>query len=365
MRKILIFLIIMVPNIADARCLGMWEVSTLARGPHPAYNLNTKDGHTLITISNSMVQKISSISAKIDRASGVYKKLFICGNRTPNAFATNSSGVNVVAITTGLIERAGNDWDLYAALIGHENAHLVHGHGSQRQARQLAIGILQILAQAAVASMTGQDSLARTFGEEVVGLGGEAVYANYSREDEAEADRSGLKFAHQSGFDPFGAIRLHQLLASSSDFFSSHPSSSDRIASLTAQIASMQTSGRQVASVSQPSGVSSGIEKGQSYSRNDAISQSSRSQGSASAFRQQSDKGRSGSGVIVKVKSRYSYFIATQSDFGVPVQGMTAKINFGERMISGTVERVIGGYFSVLTTASIDNAMVGAKVNFQ
>jgi Zn-dependent protease with chaperone function len=351
MRKILLLLLFILPNVAEARCLGMWEVSTLARGPHTAYRLNTKDGHTLITISNSMVQKIDNISAKIDRASGVYKKLFICGNRTPNAFASRSSGVNFVAITTGLIERAGSDWDVYAALIGHENAHLVHGHGNQRQTRKFAIGFLQILAQAAVASMTGHDSLARTFGEEVVGLGGEAIYANYSRDDEAEADRSGLNFAYQSGFDPFGAIRLHKLLGSSSDFLSSHPSSSDRIASLTAQIASLSTTGTQMARTNLPN-----IQQNRSYSRNSEVAQTALSH---------ENTGRSGAGVVVKIKSRYSYYIATRSDFGVPVQGMAASIEIGGRIISGTVERVIGGYFSVLTSVSIDNSMIGAKVKFQ
>jgi hypothetical protein len=109
MKKILLILFIAFPSIADARCLGTWEVSSLARGTHSGYNLKAPDGQTLISIPMASIRKLDEISKRIDRQSGVYKKFFICGNQSLNAFATKASGANAVFIHTGLIKKAGSD----------------------------------------------------------------------------------------------------------------------------------------------------------------------------------------------------------------------------------------------------------------
>jgi hypothetical protein len=75
--------------------------------------------------------------------------------------------------------------------------------------------------------------------------------------------------------------------------------------------------------------------------------------------------GTGGNGVVLKVKARYSYYIASQSNFAPPVKGAIAFINIGSRKIRGTVERVIGGYFSVLADTSIDDSLIGKRVVFQ
>jgi Zn-dependent protease with chaperone function len=365
MKKILLIIFIAFPSIADARCQGAWEVSSLARGTHSAYNLNAPNGQTLISLPIASIRKLDEISRAIDRQSGVYKKFFICGNRSLNAFATKVSGAKAVFINTGFIKKAGSDWDLYAALLGHENAHLVHHHGSQRQMRKLGINLLGLLAQAALNSFAGQGSMGRAIGEEAINLGGSAVYANYSRDDESEADQSGLNYAYRAGFDPHGSIRLHQLLNGSSDFFSSHPSSAERISALTSQIAYLTNNQTRVASTIQPRvSNTNSMQSASSIPSTPVLSSSNSS--STTAIAQDKGVNRSlGSGVVLKVKSRYRYFIASQTDFISPVKGMTVSMDAGSKNISGTVERVIGGYFSVLVNVAIDDAIVGRKVTFK
>ena len=364
-KYIMLILLIAFPSVADARCQGIWEVSSVGWGTHSGYNLKTRSGETMITVSAAWVRKMDEISKKIDRVSGVYKKFFICGNRSLNAFATKVSGANAVFIHTGLIEKAGSDWDLYAALLGHENAHLVHHHGSQRQMRKLGINLLGLLAQAALNSMADKGSTGRAIGEEVINLGGTAVYASYSRDDESEADQSGLNYAYRAGFDPHGSIRLHHLLGGSSDFLSSHPSSADRIAALTTQIASLSNSQRQVASVTQSSAPTPRTTQRASYTRPTPPSSSNSSSAVTSIVRKRSAQTGSGRGVVLKVKSRYGYYIASQTNFDPPVKGSTVSVSVGNKKIHGTVERVIGGYFSVLVNASIDDSLIGEKVVFQ
>jgi Zn-dependent protease with chaperone function len=353
------------PGIAEARCQGIWEVSALARGNHSGYNLKSKSGESFTALPIAWFRRVDEISKKIDRASGVYKKFFICANRTVNAFATKASGASAVFIHTGLIEKAGSDWDLYAALLGHENAHLVHHHGSQRQVRKLGINLLGLLAQAALNSMSDKGSMGRAVGEEVINLGGSAVYASYSRDDESEADRSGLMYAHRAGFDPYGSIRLHRLLGGSSDFLSSHPSSADRISALTTQIALLSNPQRRVASVTQSSAPTPSPTKRGSYTRPTPPSSSPSSSSATSIVRRENVQGGSGSGVVLKVKSRYRYFIAAQTNFKAPTKGATAIVKVGGSNIRGTVERVIDGYFSVLVNAAIDDAIVGGRVVFE
>ena len=366
MKKILLIIIcVAFPSIADARCEGTWEVSTLARGSHSGYNLNAPNGQTLISIPMSSIRKLDEISKRIDRQSGVYKKFFICGNRSLNAFATKAYGANAVFIHTGFIEKAGNDWDLYAALLGHENAHLVHHHGSQRQLRKVGINLLGLLAQAALNSMADKGSMGRAIGEEVINLGGTAVYANYSRDDESEADKSGLNYAYRAGYDPYGSIRLHQLLNGSSDFFSSHPSSAERIAALNSQIAYLTNPPTQVASATQPTVPSSSPTPTTSYTPPAPVLSSPSTNSATSVAREVGASSSPGSGVVLKVKSRYRYFIASQTDFNSPVKGMTVLMKSGGRNISGTVERVIDGYFSVLVNTSINDDLIGEKVTFQ
>jgi len=228
MNNILFVLILLFPFSANAACNTWWEVSTLARNPNLVLNL-TAHNHIVANVPSAWFRQVDKIKNKINRASGLYTKLFLCDSSTPNAFASRASGQNVVMITLGMLKLVGNDWDVYAALLGHENTHLVRGHGQQWQTRRVGIGILELLANAALGAMTKPGTTVRALGSEVVKLGSQAVYASYSRDDEREADRDGMIYAHRSGYDPSGAIRLHQKLGAASDFLSSHPSSANRI----------------------------------------------------------------------------------------------------------------------------------------
>lgn len=360
LKKLILAGLLLFPSVAFAECGAYWDVSALTNGAAQHRNLTLNNGMTAKTIPTAWFQQVHAAKRKIDAVSGLYTKLLLCSSGDANAFAYSSSGVNVVMLTFGMYDLIGNDWAAYAALLGHENAHLVHGHSQQRQTREAVIGILGMLAGAVLDAAIEKETGVKGVGLGVAGVTSEAIAASYSREDELEADRSGMMYASRSGFDPNGAMRLHYKISSASDFLSTHPSSQERINVLRTEIALLTTrpqtdnvqvaaaNRRRISSLSEPAGVS-------------ALSSGSRIRDSEIDL-----SGKAGSGVVVGVKARLGYFIASQTDFKPAVRGMGVHIITADnKKIFGTVERVVGGYFSVIPSSDIDGAIMGRKVVFQ
>ena len=72
---------------------------------------------------------------------------------------------------------------------------------------------------------------------------GQLVDLKYSRNDELEADRLGVRFMTQAGYDPHALIGVMQILEASSEgarppeFFSTHPNPENRIEKIQEDIA--------------------------------------------------------------------------------------------------------------------------------
>ena len=148
-----------------------------------------------------------------------------------NAFALPGGRIGVLS---GLLEIARTD-DQLAAVIGHEVAHVLARHGSERLTQQalaelgrmavgVAIGDLDPAAQAAVLGALG---LGAQFG----------VLMPFSRTHEAEADRIGLILMATACYDPNAAIHVWESMAeaggaSPPELLSTHPSHASRIEAL-------------------------------------------------------------------------------------------------------------------------------------
>ncbi len=149
-----------------------------------------------------------------------------------NAFATPEGGVYV---TRGIVALA-NSEDELAGVIGHEIGHVAEGHGQQRQTVSIGAALLGLGLQAA--------------GVGDLGLLGYNVAANlglssYSRGQERDSDRLGVRYIALAGYDPYALHdffqsmllneRLAQQLAGSRsytppvEFFSTHPNTEGRM----------------------------------------------------------------------------------------------------------------------------------------
>ncbi|UNK50341.1 M48 family metallopeptidase [Lysobacter sp. S4-A87] len=137
-----------------------------------------------------------------------------------------------MAVYTGLLPVAKNA-DAMAVVMGHEIAHALLRHGSQRMAQQKLVQMGQMAAGMAVGGMDpGQQQAI------MAALGAGAQYGlilPYGRNHETQADKVGLMLAAAACFNPQEAIPLWQRMAELGggerppEFASTHPDPANRI----------------------------------------------------------------------------------------------------------------------------------------
>jgi predicted Zn-dependent protease len=140
-----------------------------------------------------------------------------------------------VAVFTGLLPVAQTD-DQLAVVMGHEIAHALAHHASERLARQQMI---QHAAEVATGGFGRMDPAQR---RELIGLlaaGAEFGSRAYDRRQESEADHIGVFLMTFAGYDPEQAIVFWQRMQRISEqrghlpeILSDHPSDAKRIAQL-------------------------------------------------------------------------------------------------------------------------------------
>lgn len=139
-----------------------------------------------------------------------------------------------VVVYSGLLPLTQNEAGL-AIVMGHEIAHAVARHSSERMSQQLAI---QAGSQTLGAILSTRPSQAANLFNLAVGVGGQLGTLKFARDQESEADRMGLIFAALGGYNPQEAIPFWQRMAAASgnnkppEFLSTHPSDASRIANI-------------------------------------------------------------------------------------------------------------------------------------
>ena len=169
-------------------------------------------------------------------------------NRTWKFRVVQSDEVNafnvpggLVYVNTGLIKAAANASEL-AGVIAHEVHHGVSRHGTERLSKQYGLS-------AAAGLVLGRDpGLVQQVAAQIVAGG---AIARFSRSDESESDRYGVRYMARAGYNPNGmATMFEKLLAqrrsrpsSVEQFFSTHPLAEDRIQNVRAEIRRQGLSG--------------------------------------------------------------------------------------------------------------------------
>lgn len=140
-----------------------------------------------------------------------------------------------MAVYTGLIPITQNQ-DAMAVVMGHEIAHALLRHGSQRMAQQKLVQVGQMAAGMALGGMDPQQQQAV-----MAALGAGAQYGfilPYGRNHETQADKVGLMLAAAACYDPREAIPLWERMSQLSggerppEFASTHPDPANRIQTL-------------------------------------------------------------------------------------------------------------------------------------
>lgn len=141
-----------------------------------------------------------------------------------------------IAVYTGIIPLARNEAGL-AAVMGHEMAHAVARHGSQRLLRST---LTQTLMAGAQFSFSDMDPGQRQAVMAAIGAGAQyGVLLPFSRDHELEADEMGLIYMARAGYDPREAVAFWERMSTAGgqqppEFASTHPSHGTRIEQLRA-----------------------------------------------------------------------------------------------------------------------------------
>lgn len=143
-----------------------------------------------------------------------------------------------VAVYTGILPITQDENGL-AVVMGHEIAHAVAKHSSERMSQQMAAqGLGGVLSASAGQNPTATQNVFL----QAVGLGSQLGLLKYGRSQESEADRLGLIFMAMAGYNPDNAVQFWQRMdaretqASPPEFLSTHPSNGTRIADIQQQL---------------------------------------------------------------------------------------------------------------------------------
>ena len=139
-----------------------------------------------------------------------------------------------VAFYTGILPLCGDEAGI-AVVMGHEVAHAIAEHGSERMSQQLAIQMGGVALNEAVKN---EPEETQAIYMTVFAVGAQyGAMLPYSRLHESEADHMGLIFMAMAGYDPRGAPKFWERMAAAGgakppEFMSTHPSDETRIRQL-------------------------------------------------------------------------------------------------------------------------------------
>lgn len=185
--------------------------------------------------ANQYINELGRSIARNADQRGIQYTFYIVNSDVVNAFAIPGGHVYV---NRGLIERSNNMSEL-AGVLGHEIGHVVERHAVERlQRAQNANTMLGVLYGVLLRRNPG------TVEQAGIQIGGNAVFAGYSRDAEREADRVAVTYLTRSGISPQGMVSMFQQLMQQQrsapskveSWFATHPLSQERIANTQANI---------------------------------------------------------------------------------------------------------------------------------
>ena len=186
-------------------------------------------------IASNYVQALGASIARNTARSDLEWRFRIVDSRAVNAFALPGG---FIYVNRGLIERA-EGLDELAGALAHEVSHVALRHSVRQMEKQTNTGVAVELG----CRLT--DLCSSEVARAAIQLGGAALFARYSRHDEAEADSQAVQLVVNAGIDPNGIPALFKRLIEErrrvaggiEAFFASHPLEEDRIVATEREIA--------------------------------------------------------------------------------------------------------------------------------
>jgi hypothetical protein len=195
--------------------------------------------------------RLYTTGARVDRVRRILERLvpgyleerdfriYVVENREWNAMAAPNDSIYVF---TGLLDDM--DDDEVAIILGHELAHATHEHSRKSFKKNMLIQ-LAALGIVAVTEEAVDDKNKRAVIQIAAMLGASAWTSGYGRSHEDQADRVGMRYANEAGFDVRKGPRLWNRFAQKygdspkvlNFFFGDHSVAQDRARNLNRELA--------------------------------------------------------------------------------------------------------------------------------
>jgi predicted Zn-dependent protease len=139
-----------------------------------------------------------------------------------------------IVVYTGILPVTQNEAGL-AVVMGHEIAHALARHGSERMSQGL---LQQGLGAGMSIALSNKPQLTQDIFNASYGIASGTIMPAFSRSKELEADRFGLMFSALAGFDPREALSFWKRMSvaagggNTNSILSTHPSDAERMAAL-------------------------------------------------------------------------------------------------------------------------------------
>jgi predicted Zn-dependent protease len=217
------------------------EVQSLAASQYKSFlgsnkvaSLGTKDAEMVKRVGNKIIKAITSYYTNKGLAAelqGYQWEVNLVENKEMNAWCMPGGKI---VVYTGLLPVTQDEASL-AVVMGHEIAHALAKHGSERMSQSM---VQQGLGLGISAALSTKPEQTQSIFNTAYGIGSNIAMPAFSRKHELEADRFGLMFSSLAGYDPRKAITFWQRMSTASgggntpSLFSTHPSDEVRIAEL-------------------------------------------------------------------------------------------------------------------------------------
>ena len=231
MRKLFVGIIVAV----SAAACGVSTQQEVQMGQEYSAQINAQLPIVQDAEINRYVNVLGDSIANLADDRGLDYHFYVVNANEVNAFAVPGG---FVYVNRGLIDRTTNLSQL-AGVLGHEIGHVVRRHSVKQMEKAQGANIGVVLGCTLINICNSQAAAA------AINIGGSALFAKFSRDDEREADAEGVKNVIRAGISPKGIPEMFRILLAEQQsnpnavagWFSTHPGEEERIQETEALIA--------------------------------------------------------------------------------------------------------------------------------
>ncbi|NMB45035.1 MAG: M48 family metalloprotease [Firmicutes bacterium] len=188
-----------------------------------------------VTYSGPDLERIKRVAKPVIEVSERPNLLFTFGILEAPEYNAYALPGGYIFITRPLLEMMESDAEL-AAVLAHESAHITHVHAVKSYERQVALTVAGVFLTVATGDIESSFDFVQAIGD--------IMTVGYSKEQEYDADATGLRYISRASYDPTAMLSLltklqdleYRLTGRRRGYSRTHPATENRIKQVKAQL---------------------------------------------------------------------------------------------------------------------------------